>query len=170
MMNLEKRSLVERYSSYREEYNPIRIGKKIKILFVAESPPKPGKRELPYFYNKNSQFKGLCWHFNNAIYNGKLDNKREFLQRFRDDGYFLIDLFSTRYELDQLREKEKKVNYEQVMNINQRLFKNIERLKPEKVILLGKRSIKIITGCLPFGNKTNKERFQKFVRSSIEKP
>jgi len=164
-MNPENSSIVEQYRSYREEYNPLRIRKKIKILFIAESPPpKPTKKELPYFYNKDSRFKGLCQHFNNAIYDGKIDGKRKFLQRFRDDGYFLIDLFSTRHELDQVR---KKVNYENVTKISQRLFKRIEKLKPEKVVLIGKRSIKLITGCLPFGNKTNKERFKKFIRSSI---
>jgi len=166
-MNSDKRTLEERYSSYREEYNPARIGKKIKILFVAESPPKPRSGKLPYFYNKYSQFKGLWWHFNKALYEEKTGNKEEFLQRFMDDGYYLIDLFSTRNELNQLR---KRANYEQVLKITQRLFKNIERLKPEKVILLGKRSVKMIAACLPFGSKTNKERFHNFVSTAIRKP
>lgn len=159
-------SLSEKYRSLRERYNPIEKGRRIRVLFIAESPPKPGKSELPYFYNKDSKGKGLWWHLSQMLYDGEMDKKEEFLERFQEDGYFLIDIFLTRQELDDMRAKKK--GYAEATRISQRLFKTIQRLEPERVVLLGKRAAKLIAGCLPFGSEDNVERFKKFVKASIE--
>ena len=93
----------EIYRSFREKYKP----PKIRILFIAESPPKLKKGELPYFYNKEYKQKGLWWYFKEALYNRKSIEKAEYLERFQKDGYYLIDVFSTRQELCEVKnEKE----------------------------------------------------------------
>jgi len=155
----------DEYRSLRERYNPIEKGRKIRVLFIAESPPKPSKSEQPYFYNKNSKRKGLWWHLSQVLYDGEMNKKEEFLERFQEDGYFLIDIFSTKQELDDILKKK---SYTEATRISQRLFNTIQRLEPGRVVLLGKRAAKLIAGCLPFGSETNVERFRNFVKASIK--
>jgi len=105
--------LKKTYSDFSKKYDPRELKKDIKILFVAESPPKPKYPDSPdYFYNENSQDRkgALWWHFNQALYSDKFHEKAEFLSQFQHDGYFLIDVFQTKRELVEIREEVKLKN------------------------------------------------------------
>jgi len=54
------------------------------------------------------------------------------------------------------------------VQISQNLFKRINELNPEKVVLLGKGTARIITGNLPFRSQANAARFEKFINASKE--
>lgn len=64
-------------------------------------------------------------------------------------------------------ENLEKVDYKKIVEISQKLFGRIKKLDPKKVVLLGKGSVKLIAGCLPFRSKANADRFREFVRPSL---
>ena len=81
------------YKSSAEKYIP----GKIKVLFIAESPPAPDKNgRKSYIYFDTAKQEILLTTLTTAIFgNGncftKDDIKSEFLNRLKDEGYFLID-------------------------------------------------------------------------------
>jgi hypothetical protein len=158
------------YAEFSKKYRP-RKNVGIRILFVAESPPKPKDSQNPdYFYNEDTQQqKGkLWWHFNEVLYSGEERDKVGFLRRFQQDGYFLIDVFQTKQELVDIRQEVKMEEYENITRISQNLFKRIIKLKPEKVVFLGKTTAKLIAGNLPFRSEANVLRFKRFVKAAKE--
>ena len=98
-----------------------------------------------------------------ALYDGELSNKAEFLRRFRGDGYSLIDVFPTKQELIDVQNEVKREEYTNAVRVSKNLFDRIQGLKPKKVVFIGKGTAKLIAGCLPFGSKANVERFKKFI-------
>ena len=86
---------VEIYRQEAEKYKPERG--RIKILFIAESPPPFKKGEKPrYFYFKENKgpdllFSSIIKAVYDIDYRKSPEFKAEFLDRLRDDGYFLID-------------------------------------------------------------------------------
>lgn len=86
-------SLVARYERARARYRPERI----RILFVAEAPPADLRR---FFYFEDVEehdwlFLGLIrWLYQEAD-EAEIDEmrsrKREYLEKFREDGYYLVD-------------------------------------------------------------------------------
>ena len=163
-------SLRKRYRNFSNEYDPRKVGTGIKVLFVAESPPKVKKGILDYFYNKDAQHRkgALWWHFNQALYGGNEPDKERFLSRFQKEGFFLIDVFLTKKELEDVRTDVKEGRYTNSIKASNRFFDRINELKPEKVIILGKGTAKLIAGSLPFRSQTNTERFKKFIKTSIK--
>lgn len=83
----------EDYLNLRDQFNPIKISRKIRYIFVLESPPISGL----YFYDPSGMvteplFMAMmkcvlnCWE---DVKNDK--NKARGLKKFQDEGYFLID-------------------------------------------------------------------------------
>lgn len=85
------------YSKMAEGYMP----DEIKVLFIAESPPQPSYDEdepLYYFYNvadkRKTSLAGRMAHICNIPLSDSMYNlgwKAEFLKRFKENGFFLID-------------------------------------------------------------------------------
>lgn len=72
---------------------------KIRCLFIAESPPEPNRKTGNFGYFYKEEYFGsdiLFTHTMEALYGNKYTGhdqpKTKFLQRFCDEGYFLIDL------------------------------------------------------------------------------
>ena len=174
---MKQESLKAEYDGYREEYLPKKNDGQIKILFIAESPPAyDNEKELPYFYNKDAKGTGsrLWRYFNKALYDGEFSDKGEFLERFKNDGYYLIDIFQTEKELRDTETQVKKEDYTNAVRVSIDLFDRIRVLKPEKVVIIGKETAKLIAGCLPYGSNANVERFKKFIgeakRAKVKEP
>lgn len=83
------------FAAARERYKPDRI----KCILVAESPPKLGSNRFFYFKNVTSR-DGLFIETMRVLYSGEYDfsdvqsmraQKRQLLEKFRDDGFYLID-------------------------------------------------------------------------------
>lgn len=94
---VKRKSAVLVYERARRQYRP----KAIKILFVAEAPPADPRRFFYFEAVKNHDwlFLGLMrWLYEEArdVETSELrERKREFLQRFAADGYFLVDASDT---------------------------------------------------------------------------
>ncbi|RLE92258.1 MAG: hypothetical protein DRN04_10820 [Thermoprotei archaeon] len=70
----------------REKYRP----KEIRVLFVAESPPKPSDtQEVRFFYNKNTVLYYATFIAFHRVYSIK---EEEFLTMFQKLGCYLYDL------------------------------------------------------------------------------
>ena len=83
---------MDKYTTAARKYQPTSI----KILFVAESPPAGDER---YFYFADVAMGDSLWvNLMRAIYHGQFgetkqerSRKRQWLERFQGDGFFLID-------------------------------------------------------------------------------
>ena len=87
------RSPVSRFDEARRKYRP----KQIKCVLVAESPPTVESGRFFYF-EEVSRGDSLFWETMKALYPKDCPQsgyprhrKREFLERFRDDGFYLLD-------------------------------------------------------------------------------
>lgn len=96
------------YSDLRQRYKP----EKIKCLLIAESPPFSGD-EMRFFYNPDVSRKDYLLRETMKVlfpdfkdnYNGK--NKGEYLEKFKEKGFYLIDSinFPVNDRSDALRNK-----------------------------------------------------------------
>jgi len=81
---------------FEQYYEPF-IPDKIKVLYLAESPPSyPGELPVKYFYMPHSEgaeplFSTIMLAVYNIRYKRNPDYKLELLNRFCNDGYFLMD-------------------------------------------------------------------------------
>lgn len=116
----------------REKYKP----EKIKFLLIAEAPPSVESGCFFYFEDVRKG-DSLFLETMKALYPDKYTNtpdvrarKKEFLQRFKNDGFYLID------SLDHPIERSNKI--EQIKNGLQQLIEKIERLvdKDTPIILI----------------------------------
>jgi len=99
---------VELYEKASKKYKP----DKIKYLFIAESPPvKKDDEELRYFYFE--KFKGKDFLFNSimevVLPDHYIDykthnNKALLLNKFKENGYFLID--ACEYPINQYKNRD----------------------------------------------------------------
>lgn len=80
-----------------EQYYTLFIPKTIKVLFIAESPPSfEGEIPTKYFFMKETVgaeplFSTIMLAVYNIRYKRNPEYKLELLNRFRDDGYYLMD-------------------------------------------------------------------------------
>ncbi|MGA9564605.1 MAG: hypothetical protein WBS19_03690 [Candidatus Korobacteraceae bacterium] len=77
------------FDAARERYRPAHI----KTLFIAEAPPALDSKRFFYFENVTSH-DALFWETMRVLYKGtelERSRKTEFLNRFKADGFFLID-------------------------------------------------------------------------------
>jgi len=116
--------------------------KKIKTLFIAESPPdeKKGRR---YFYFENViQYDYLFKSIMEVLYpkEYKNHNKKELLTKFKEDGFFLIDAVEFPINNDEYSDKERN---EIIKNNALKLIKKIESLinKEDANIILIKKNV-----------------------------
>lgn len=126
------------FENARRKYKP----KFIKYLLVAEAPPKKDSNRFFYFENvsdKDSLFLEIikCLYFSNVDnYDIKAirGNKKEYLEKLREDGFYLIDSLDDPFE-----EKYSSKRKEQLLRNGQvGLFEKIEVLctKETNVILI----------------------------------
>ncbi len=118
-----------------ERFRPDRI----KTLFVAEAPPESEDR---YFYFPWSHSNDWLWlGMMKAIYPGEFGPtaqerlcKEAWLERFREDGFFLIDLSEIPIPLKSTTSQRLKILREAEPNA----FARIDELAPERIILVKK--------------------------------
>jgi hypothetical protein len=130
------------YEQARQKYLP----DKIRVLFIAEAPPENVER---FFYYENVKdhdvlFVNLVrtlYPEYQAEHGGEVsdirDNKSVILERFKKDGYFLIDAMPEPISLElSSREREKMITFHQ-----QAILENIKKLKPEVGVVLVKSTV-----------------------------
>lgn len=149
------------YKKHRSKWNPKRIGKDVKILFFAESPPRVRKNNVrPYFYNMESQKKGGLWEqFNKAL---KIDavDKESFLTEFQQSGYLLEDIFPTHQYYIEFKKNQYSEDIPNRTHVLNRFMSIIHEAQPENIVFICKRAVKLIS--LPFPTTFNKENMIKF--------
>jgi len=141
----------------------------IKILFVAESPPRAFIwDDRAYFYASGPERRNsIAYHMNKALFKAK--SKEEFFKLFKENGFYLIDM--VKCPLGGLPDEEK----ERVIECCAKyLNEEIHTLKFEKAIFIGKGTFTILKKKrlltldfpyevlpLPFGSYTNVKNFKK---------
>ena len=128
---------IELYEKAANKFKPY----KIKILFIAESPPfKKDGEKLRYFYFENVKGKDFLFRsimgvlFPNEYEHFKIEgNKILLLNKFKECGFFLIDACD--YPINQHKDRDYFIN-----NDFPKLIKKIETLIDEdtKIILIKK--------------------------------
>jgi len=106
--------------------------KNVKVLFIAESPPKDKSK---YFYFEDTEIKGssLSAHLFRALKIDKKD-KETALEDFISKKYFLMDAIDDPiFENGKLKSKKK-----QISNNLEHINKEIDKLRPKKIIVIGK--------------------------------
>lgn len=82
---------LEWYEQLRDQYRP----EELKVLPIGESPPNPGAGERRFFYSSTLSYDNLYRGVALAVYGDRDDfniqNKKDTLERLRDDGFWLID-------------------------------------------------------------------------------
>jgi hypothetical protein len=124
----------ERYKVY-EYWKP----DPVKVLFLAESPSwhKESNGELRYFYNPNSEPKGLSKTIPEYL---GIDGttKREMLEEFRRRHFFLIDTVKCIFD----KKVEKPIPLELVeFSGREILQQEIEDLNPKSILALGRTAL-----------------------------
>jgi hypothetical protein len=151
------------------ELNEKHVPDKITVLFIAESPPEAFIRDRrAYFYASGPErVNSIAYHIDQVLFRSR--NKDEFFKRFRECGFYLIDMIKCPIgglpEDVKRRAARKCVDY---------LKEELRELKFEKAIFIGKKTFKEIKGYLtlnfsyellplPFRSKENVERFRERV-------
>lgn len=117
---------------------------KTKVLFIAESPPSLRKgleKDLePYFYNENfkttrNTLRGVLLE----VLGISGENPLQELEKFRDEGYFLIDTIKCRISKKEIKGK----NWRDLVKdcASTHVLDEIIGLEPEKVCLLGQTAL-----------------------------
>jgi hypothetical protein len=146
----------------------------IKILFVAESPPRAFIwDDRAYFYASGPErSNGIAYHMNQVLFKAK--DKEEFFNKFNGNGFYLIDM--VKCPLGGLLYRER---VQAIEHCAKYLDEELHTLKFEKVIFIGKRTSKILNKKrlltfdippalpLPFGNKKNVENFKKELAEKV---
>lgn len=129
------------YKEYSKKYLP----KEMKVLFIAESPPFPKKGIKSYFYfdeylpKKDLLFQLIV----KSIYDFdfKLENSKiNFLNKLRDDGYYLIDIVDYPIDLDKdgnpVEDNVKNTIFENKKNSFLEKLKELKVTNDSKIILI----------------------------------
>ena len=127
------------YINLRNKFLP----KKLKVIFILESPPKSGK----YFYDPTGNINELLFRTMMKLINYDPITKIDGLKKFSKLGYFLID--ST---YNQINKIENHIDRNRVIVANIPNFVNdiesILKNKRVKIILIKKNIYKILSGPL----------------------
>lgn len=129
---------MSRFEQARLKYKPDRI----KYLLIAETPPKSDSNRFFYFENVRDQ-DSLFLETMKVLYPEETrsvdtkvirSKKKEFLERFKEDGFYLIDSLDTPFE-EKLRPSQK---VKLIKAGQENLLKKIQGLVEEetKVILI----------------------------------
>jgi hypothetical protein len=138
------------YENAAEKYKP----KKIRVLFIAESPPffKEEKKRAYFYFEDNPGKDVLFATLVKAIYDfdyrKNTEEKKKLLTQFKEDGFFLIDAVEYPINRDKnwrmLRNKEREVIIkEEFPNLLNKLdkFKKDELIDSETRIILIKKIV-----------------------------
>lgn len=146
----------------------------VEILFVAEAPPCGGDR---YFYFEDVQKHDSLWAeltkalYGNAFGETRLERKKkhEWLNRFREDGYYLVDAVET-----------PEVSPALIRANTGRLIKVIKDIKPKKIILikatvyenlykpLRQSGLPVVNERIPFPGSGQQRKFREKMRQALE--
>lgn len=132
MNNIEKARL---------KYKP----KKIKYLLIAETPPKSSSERFFYFENVTTQ-DSLFLETMKAVYpditdglNAKMirNQKKKFLNKFMNDGFYLIDSLKTSFEIEYSNKEKIRL----IKSGQEKLLKEIKSFHNDdtQVLLISKR-------------------------------
>jgi len=153
------------------------VPEKIKILFIAESPPWDFvKDKRSYFYAPGQiQYGGLSYHIMSVLFKEKFYIKEHFLQKFVKSGFYLIDM--VKCPINKLTKREKEKAFESCAKY---LNEELHSLNFEKAIFVGKSSFKIVKNHLnldfnyaviPFPRfKKNVEGFKEGLKKALMQP
>lgn len=142
----------------------------IKILFVAESPPWAFTNDrTAYFYASGEKiaYGGLGYYMIPILFKEKITTKEQFLQKFKESGFYLIDM--VKCPINKLSREKKK---EAIKSCAKYLNEELHSLNFEKVVFMGKGSFKIVKSrlnlnfyyaviSLPFGSYKNVQAFKR---------
>lgn len=143
---------------------------KVKILFIAESPPfhstKINKINDSYFYNPNESQRvfgaqspligTLSWNlFWLLDINNNLSKEKK-LQQFKGLGCYLVDAIKCRAQ----RYNRKNIINKTIKNCSLFLSKEISELNPNMIVVMGERSLYAIKNCFSFLEEDNKKNLQ----------
>ncbi len=175
--------MIKEVESKRLEYKP----EKIKVLFIAEAPPKAKDR---FFYFEDVREKdSLFLEMMKVIYPDDKDikerniknirkRKREFLERFKNDRYYLTDASERPME-----DNRKSTKRRQLRNSLTKLIQKVEDLvsKDTKIILISKpvyeicykelksRGFNVINeGHIPFPGSGHQKKFREMLRKLLK--
>jgi len=140
--------------------------RKIKVLFIAESPPglrKGLEKDLQhYFYNENFKTTG------NTLRGVLLEvleisdkNPLQELEKFRDEGYFLIDTIKCRVSKKEIERRYWKDLVKDCASTH--LLDEIIDLEPEKICLLGQTALEGVKTLHGFGALRKHDKISKCV-------
>ncbi len=144
----DPKKYVEQYKDAAEKYTP----DKIKVLFVAESPPCPEKNEKPaYFYFEDGELGDLFQSIMKVLFpEDFIMFKKKLLELFKEKGCFLID--AVEYPINQLgRDKERNPRIkEECLNLkwSDKLRNTVKVNKETKIILIKKNIHQLLAGKL----------------------
>lgn len=113
----------------RESYKP----EKVRVLLVGESPPKRG-----FFYDTVGSALGKATKEAFEEVFGRELEYREFLQLFKEVGFYLLDLFSERGKV--IRRASRSEREEAVKRLTEFVAKN----EPEVVVAVLKRICRVV--------------------------
>jgi hypothetical protein len=126
-----KNELVESFRAARDQYRPDQV----KVLWIAESPPTSGS----YFYfqkttGKDHLFRETMravgiWPAKEIMKRGV--DKQPLLERFRSNGFFLID--TCPYPVDKLKDSERK---RAILDGTSGVVKLVSELNPSGIIIV----------------------------------
>lgn len=124
--------------------NEKHVPSKITILFIAESPPKAFIRNREaYFYSSGPErSNSIAYHIDQALSFGS-KNKDEFFEKFKDCGFYLIDM--VKCPIGGLPESVKK---RAIIKCVEYLKEELRELKFEKAVFIGKTTFNKIRGHL----------------------
>jgi len=132
----------------------------VKVLFVAEAPPAQGSKRFFYFVSV-TRGDSLFLEMMKVLYPGKFVStpevrrrKAEFLERFKDDGFYLIDACRGPLPKDARRSEKERVIREDLPFLKLKL-QNL-RQRP-KIVLIGKPVYNVCSSALNDFNVINSE-------------
>ena len=149
--------------------NERHVPDKITVLFIAESPPRAFIRDRrAYFYASGPErVNSIAYHIDQVLFRSR--DKDEFFKRFRECGFYLIDMIKC--PIGELPEDVKRKAARKCVDY---LKEELRELKFEKAIFIGKTTFNEIKGYLTldfpykllplsFRSKENVERFKEGV-------
>lgn len=152
------------------------VPENLRILFVAESPPWAFTNDrTAYFYASGEKiaYGGLGYYMIPILFDEKITTKEQFLQKFRESGFYLIDM--VKCPINKLSKKEKK---EAIKHCAKYLDVELHSLTFKKAAFIGKTSFKAIKKhlslnfphCvipLPYGSNRNVQGFKKGLMEAL---
>jgi hypothetical protein len=151
------------------ELNEKHVPDKITVLFIAESPPEAfiWDRRAYFYASGPERVNSIAYHIDQVLFRSR--NKDEFFKRFRECGFYLIDMIKC--PVGGLQEDVKRRAARKCVDY---LKEELRELKFEKAIFIGKTTFNEIKGHLtlnfsyellplPFRSKDNVVEFREGV-------